>query len=177
MILSRKNSISRQSKNLLWKLSRGLRDTLYHAYMYVCMKARRVQTRAVSGVSPRGRAFEQTGAGQKLRNESEGGRERWTQERRRYSENSQRGQVRCCAAGGRPQRRAGSEQVVVPLHRALFRAMATQDRLGGLRLARFRSDSHRMRGSRRLAWLSLIAEILIPMYNIPFSRNMIGQIV
>ncbi|KAM0736096.1 hypothetical protein ACS0PU_010057 [Formica fusca] len=43
--------------------------------------------------------------------EEEDEEERRTQERRRYSEDGQRGQVRCCVAGGRPQRRAGSEQV------------------------------------------------------------------
>lgn len=63
----------------------------------------------------RGRAFEYIEAGQKPRNESERKRDRERGDEckngGRYSEDSQRGQVRCCVAGGRPQRRAGSEQV------------------------------------------------------------------
>lgn len=49
---------------------------------------------------------------------------------------SQRGQVRCCAAGGRPQRRAGSEQVTgssAPSN-AVPRHGHSRSVLGGLRL-------------------------------------------
>jgi len=70
-----------------------------------------MQTCAISSVSVR-TCTRADRAEMKLRNEREmrvG--ERWRQERSRYSEDSRRGQVRCCAAGGRPQRRAGSEQV------------------------------------------------------------------
>lgn len=90
------------------------------------------------------RAFKQTEAGRKLRNENwkkrkrekeEDEKERRTQERRRYSEDSQRGQVRCCVAGGRPQRRAGSEQVTgssAPSS-AVPRHGHSRSALGGLR--------------------------------------------
>lgn len=84
----------------------------------------------------------------------------------RYSEDSPRGQVRCCAAGGRPQRRAGSEQVTgssapssaVPRHDHSRSARWTPLAIP------FGFASYL--NSRWLTWLLLIANILVPMCDI-----------
>jgi len=78
----------------------------------------------------------------------------------------QRGQVRCCAAGGRPQRRAGSEQVTgssapssaVPRHDHSRSAQWTPLAIP------FGFASYL--NSRWLTWLLLIANILVSMCDI-----------